>query len=147
MRIVVDTNIAFSAILNTNSIFARIILHPKSKFHFYSTDLLSLEIDEHKEKLKRLAGYNSSVLNKTISLIKSKIRFVNANLIPTKILIETENKLKDIDIDDTEFVALTTHIKGKLWSGDKKLQNGLINKGWNRFISTDELYKLIYLKK
>lgn len=53
MRIIVDTNIAFSAILNTNSIFARIILQPKTKLNFYSTDLLLIEIDEHKEKLKK----------------------------------------------------------------------------------------------
>ena len=31
MRIIVDTNIAFSAILNTNSKIGKIILHPKSK--------------------------------------------------------------------------------------------------------------------
>jgi len=34
MRIVVDTNIAFGAILNTNSKIASILLYPKSKFNF-----------------------------------------------------------------------------------------------------------------
>lgn len=59
MRIVVDTNIAFSAILNTNNLIANIILYPKSRLHFYSTDLLLLEIQEHRDKLKRLAGYST----------------------------------------------------------------------------------------
>ena len=31
MRIVVDTNIAFSAILNSNSLIAWVILHPSVK--------------------------------------------------------------------------------------------------------------------
>jgi predicted nucleic acid-binding protein len=72
MRIVIDTNIAFSAILNTNSIFARIILQPKSRLNLYSTDLLSIEIEGHKDKLKRLADYSDEELNKAISLISSK---------------------------------------------------------------------------
>jgi predicted nucleic acid-binding protein len=147
MRIIVDTNIAFSAILNTNSLIARIILQPKSKLHFYSTDLLSIEIEEHKNKLKHLAGYSDSDLSNSISLITSKIRFINASLIPSSILISTQEFLKDIDIDDTEFVALTNHIHGKLWSGDKNLQNGLLLKGWTKFISTNELYQLIKKKK
>jgi predicted nucleic acid-binding protein len=37
VRIVVDTNIVFSAILNTNSKIASILLYPKSKLNFYST--------------------------------------------------------------------------------------------------------------
>jgi predicted nucleic acid-binding protein len=147
MRIIVDTNIAFSAILNTNSLIARIILQPKSKLHFYSTDLLSIEIEEHKNKLKHLAGYSDSDLSNSISLITSKIRFINASLIPSSILISTQEFLNDIDIDDTEFVALTNHIHGKLWSGDKNLQNGLLLKGWTKFISTNELYQLIKKKK
>ncbi len=51
MRIVVDTNIAFSAILNTDSKIARILLQPKTRLNFYSTVQLSREIEEHKEKI------------------------------------------------------------------------------------------------
>jgi len=49
MRIVIDTNVAFSAILNTNSKIARVLLHPRSKFNFYSTEQLINEIEEHKD--------------------------------------------------------------------------------------------------
>lgn len=144
MRVVIDTNIVFSAILNTNSLIARIILQPGSRLNLYSTDLLLNEISEHKDKIKRLGNYSNDELNKTISIITSRIKFIDANLIPTSVLLNSEKLLEDIDIDDTEFVALTTHIKGKLWSGDKVLQKGLLNKGWNKFISTEELYQLIF---
>lgn len=129
MRIVVDTNIAFSAILNTRSMIGRIILQPKSRFHFYSTDLLSAEIQEHKKKLKLLAGFSDSELESTILLITNRIRFIDVKLLPTIVLIKAQELLTDIDIDDTEFVALTNHIRGKLWSGDKVLQKGLKQKG------------------
>jgi predicted nucleic acid-binding protein len=147
MRIVIDTNIAFSAILNTNSLIARIILQPKSKLHFYSTDLLLLEIGEHKEKLKKISGFPDTELDRTIALITSRIRFINANLIPPQILIDTQNFINDIDIDDTEFVALTNHIHGKLWSGDKALQNGLYQKGWAKFVTTSDLNRIIIKRK
>ena len=146
MRIVVDTNIVFSAILNTNSLIARVILQPKSRFHFYSTDLLSQEIQKHKSKLKQFSGLSDSELTTSILLITSKIRFIDATLIPTEILLKAEDLLKDIDIDDSEFVALTNQIRGKLWSGDKVLQNGLKQKGWSKFISTQELYQIIKKK-
>lgn len=146
MRIVVDTNIVFSAILNTNNLIARIILHPKSRLHFYSTDLLLLELQEHKDKLRRLSGYTNSELNKTIAVITNKIRFIDAILIPSGVLIATQELLKDIDIDDTEFVALTSHLHGRLWSGDKVLQQGLKQMGWTKFISTNELSTIIHKK-
>ncbi|MEZ5026468.1 MAG: hypothetical protein R2739_07805 [Chitinophagales bacterium] len=40
MRIVIDTNIAFSAILNTNTKIGRILFQPKSGLNFYSTETL-----------------------------------------------------------------------------------------------------------
>jgi predicted nucleic acid-binding protein len=140
MRIVVDTNIAFSAILNTNSKIARILLQPKSRLNFYSTIQLSREIEEHKEKIKQISNYSDYELDRIITLIKNKIRFINLRLIPQESYNFAESLTQDIDIDDTEFVALTEHIKGKLWSGDRELQKGLNKKGWNKFISTEELY-------
>ncbi len=59
MRIVVDTNIVFSAILNTNSKIGIILLQPKSRLNFYSTERLSYEIEEHNEKIKKIS--NSAV--------------------------------------------------------------------------------------
>jgi len=142
MRIVVDTNIAFSAILNTNSNIARILLQPKSRLHFYSTDLLLMEILEHKEKIISLAEYSNEEFEITVRLITSKIKFIDLNLIPQIILDSAEKLVSEVDVYDTEFVALTDHIRGRLWSGDRELQKGLKSKGWNKFISTSELIKL-----
>jgi predicted nucleic acid-binding protein len=147
MRIVVDTNIAFSAILNTNSNIARILLQPKSRFHFYSTDLLLEEINEHKERIISIAEYSNEEFEITIRLITSRIKFIDLNLIPHNILVSAENLVSDVDDDDTEFVALTDHIRGRLWSGDRELQKGLKSKGWNKFISTTDLTELILKKK
>lgn len=146
MRIVVDTNIVFSAILNTNSKISKIILQPKSKLNFYSTDQLQNEIAEHWSKLKKIAKYTDVELHKTSSLIISKIKFISVQLIPRNVFIAAETLTSDIDIDDTEFVALTEHIQGKLWTGDKELIKGLKKKNWEKIVSTDDLYKIISIR-
>lgn len=143
MRIVVDTNVAFSAILNTNSRIARIFLQPRTQLYFYSTDQLLSEIKDHKDKLKKISKFSDKDLDKVILLISNRIRFINPGLIPKETYLKAEELTKRIDIDDTEFIALTEHLKGQFWSGDKKLRKGLIKKNWNRFITTQELYELI----
>lgn len=143
MRVVVDTNIVFSAILNTNSRISRIILQPKSSLNLYSTNQLEYELAEHWDKLKKISKYSDIDLQLASSLIISRIRFINVELIPIKLFIKAKKLTEGIDIDDTEFVAMTEHIKGKLWTGDKELIKGLKSKSWNRTLSTDELYKLI----
>lgn len=147
MRIVIDTNIAFSAILNTDRKIARVILQPKTPFNFYSTENLLIEIEQHKDKIKILSGYADHELNRVIKLITNKIRFINVRLIPEELYNKAELLASDIDIDDTEFIALTDHIRGKLWSGDKELQKGLVKKNWNKFITTEELYKRLTKRK
>ena len=144
MRVVIDTNIAFSAILNTNSKIAKIILQPKSKLNLYSTVQLEYELAEHWDKLKKISKYSEIELHKAVALITSKIKFINVELIPQILLKKAQKLTSDTDIDDTEFVvALTEHIRGNLWTGDKNLQKGLKIKKWDRLILTDGLYKLI----
>lgn len=143
MRIVIDTNIAFSAILNTNSKISKIILQPRSKLNFYSTDQLIAELAEHWNKLKKISKYSEIELHKAVNLITSKINFINVELIPKSLFRKSEKLTSNIDNDDTEFVALTEHIRGKLWTGDKELAKGLRSLNWDNLISTEELYKAI----
>jgi predicted nucleic acid-binding protein len=143
MRIIVDTNIAFSAILNTNSKIGKVILHPKSKLNFYSTNSLKLELEKHKTKLKKLSGYSEIDFQEIYTLVINKIRFINIELIPNHIYKRALILTSKIDIDDTEFVALTEHSKGKLWTGDKQLIKGLENLNWQKTITTNDLYDLI----
>jgi predicted nucleic acid-binding protein len=143
VRIVVDTNIAFSAILNTNSKIAKIILQPRSNLNLYSTKQLLEEITEHWSKLKKISKYSDRQLHETVALITNKIKFINSELIPLNLFKKSENLTKDSDIDDTEFVALTELIRGKLWTGDKELKKGLQKNKWDKIITTEELYQLI----
>ena len=143
MRVVVDTNIAFSAILNSNSRISKIILQPKSKLNFYSTDQLMTELVEHWNKLKKLSKYSEIDLHKAVNLITSRINFINVELIPKSLFLKSEKLTSNIDVDDTEFVALTEHIRGKLWTGDKELAKGLRKLQWDKLISTEELLKEI----
>src|SRR5688572_1515885 len=147
MRVVVDTNIAFSAIVNSNSKPSKIILQPKSKLNLYSTVQLEYELAEHWNKIKKVSKYSDVDLHKAVALITSKIKFINVELIPKNIFNKAEKLTSDIDIDDTEFVALTEHIRGRLWTGDKELLKGLKRKKWDKLITTEELYKTATRRK
>lgn len=101
------------------------------------------ELAEHWNKLKKLSKYSDIDLHKAFNLITSGINFINVELIPKSLFIKSTNLVSNIDIDDTEFVALTEHIRGKLWTGDKVLAKGLRKLNWDKLISTEELLKEI----
>jgi len=143
VKIVVDTNIVFSALLNANSRIASILLDIKPKHSFYTTNQLLIEIEEHRNKLKKLTLLSDLELSGLISVVTYKIKFINIDLIPSEIYLKAKNLTANIDVDDTEFVALTEYLNAKLWTGDKVLINGLKQKGWSQFISTNELFEIL----
>jgi predicted nucleic acid-binding protein len=69
------------------------------------------------------------------------ITILNHFVIPIELYKKAENLCSSIDIDDTPFVAITELVRGKLWTGDKVLINGLIAKDYKRIITTDELHQ------
>lgn len=141
MKIVVDTNILFSAILNTDSKIGQILMNSQSFYRFYSTKNLRAEIWKHQGKIKKIAKLDDEEFLEIYELIMKNITILDYSLIPLKNYEKAIKLCADVDEDDTEFVALTDFIKGKLWSGDKELQKGLAAKGWDKFISTNELFE------
>ncbi len=77
------------------------------------------------------------------SVVIENITFINEGLIPQKLTSSVEKLLKDIDLADVPFVALTKELNGKLWTGDKKLIAGLKVKNFTDTITTLELSNLL----
>ena len=142
MIIIVDTNIAFSAILNTKSIIGDLILNSNTIFQFWSCHYLLREIDKHWEKLKRISKLDDNDILESQRLIYKNIDFIDEGQIPKKYRVQAYDLVKDIDLNDLVFVALNEYQKSILWTGDKVLISGLKEIGYDRAITTDEMIKL-----
>ena len=55
MKIIVDSNIVFSAMLNRESSIGDIILNSQDTFTFYACEYLRDEISDHKDKIINIA--------------------------------------------------------------------------------------------
>lgn len=142
MKIVVDTNIIFSTLLNSDGTIGDLIFNSKKHFEFYSCSYMRFEIQKHWEKLKKISKLNDAELETSYAQILSKIKFINEEIMPVDIWITSEEITKKIDVDDTDFVALTKFLKATLWSGDKILYTGLKESGFKKIINTQELLAL-----
>jgi predicted nucleic acid-binding protein len=142
VKVVVDTNIIFSGLLNTNSTIGELLINSKSSFEFYSCSYMRYEIQKHWEKIKKISKLSDQQLNDACFNLFSRLKFVNEELIPGAIWEKALKLTNDIDVDDTDFVALTLYLKGALWTGDKNLYNGLKKKQFKRVLNTVELNTL-----
>jgi len=142
VKIIVDTNIIFSGLLNTDGTIGDLLFNSDNIFEFYSCSYMRHEIEKHWQKLKRISKLSENELEESRFNLFAKINFINEELIPEKTWLAAEKIVESIDLDDSDFVALTKHLKGFLWSGDKQLYVGLKQKGFKRIYNTNELIAL-----
>lgn len=145
-KIIIDTNIAFSAMLNVNSRIGQIIINGFRFYKFYAPEYIRYELLEHQNKLKEIAHLSDNSFLETYELIIRNIIILNHSILPKESYKTAVELCKSIDIDDTVFVAFTLFMNGKLWTGDKKLLKGLSDKSFEHFVTTDDLYE-DFLKK
>ncbi|QOI95952.1 MAG: hypothetical protein HRU69_00005 [Flammeovirgaceae bacterium] len=142
MKIIVDTNIIFSALLKTQTTFGHIIFNSDGIFEFYSPNYLRTEIRKHWDRIKKISKLTDQQLEESYDSLLTKINFINEEIIPQKIWLDSEKIADGVDLDDTDFIALTKHLKGKLWTGDLELRNELKKKGFKNILTTGEIFKL-----
>lgn len=85
MKIIVDTNIIFSAILNSNSRIGKILLNSKEHFQFFTCNYLKVEIQRHRNKLLKITKLKEYEIKELEELVTQKITFIDVRLIPQKI--------------------------------------------------------------
>ena len=145
-RVVVDTNIVFSTFLNANSRIGQIILNGGKYYDFYAPAYIRVELMEHKDRIKDIGKLGENAFVELFELIVRNVHVLNHSIVPTEYYVKALKLCEGIDIEDTAFVAVTDYVRGRLWTGDKALINGLTEKGYNRLLLTGELYQDFLIK-
>lgn len=141
-KIIVDTNIIFSCLLNSQGTIGDLVFNSDAVFDFYSNEYMRFEMHKHWDRLLKISKLTNPQLQTAYDKLLAKITFINEELIPQKVWKRAETLVADIDIDDTDFVALTIHLKSSLWTGDKPLYDGLKAKRFRTIYNTVNLLQL-----
>ena len=143
MRVIVDANIVFSGILNSQGKIGDILINSTRKhLNFIAPDFLRLEIYSHYQRLSKISGMSIEQVREAEFQICKEISFISEEQIKESIWASAEKLVSDIDPKDIHYVAFAKHFRCKIWSGDKVLMKGLAKKGFTNFISTEQLYLL-----
>jgi predicted nucleic acid-binding protein len=141
MKIVLDSNILFSAIISGKNLYIDIF----RALEIYVPDFIFAELSKYQERIIK----KTKVKEEFASFVKDL--FSEIVVIP-KLAITQESYEKalllcsDIDPKDTAYLALSIELDIPLWSNDKKLIDGLINKGYKKIITTEKIFEMTVLK-
>ena len=130
--VVVDANIAFKA-LASNRGDLRDRLAPSANRTFHSPRFVFVELFKHKERLSVAAKLNEDELLEALHTLVSRLEFVSEANIPLGTWMEAYRLCKDVDEQDTPYIALTLHLDGRFWTDDITLKSVLRTKGFAAF--------------
>ena len=129
--VAVDTHILFSILLRSDSAFAQLLLG--SEHEFYVCESVLVELFKHKEKIVRLSRLDEDGVVRFLHLLLRSLRVRKEELIAPEHWRAARDLCAGIDESDTPHVALALDLGGVLWTGDKRLREGLLARGFDRF--------------
>jgi predicted nucleic acid-binding protein len=143
MKIIVDTNVVFSAILSSSGKIGQILIYGRKQFEFYAPNLVKTEVKRHRDKLIQMGELTEEDFEDTRDDIYSCITFIAEEQIPYDYWHNAIPLVRETDMDDIAFVVLAEYLDAQLWTGDKKLLKGLTNMGFTNGVTTDDIYNLL----
>jgi predicted nucleic acid-binding protein len=114
MRLVLDSNIIFSALIK-KSTTRDIIL--SDVFELHAPEYIFSEITKHKELLLNKSKMDEGDFDALLLLLQKHIQLVPKEKYNENMAL-AEDILKDIDITDSPFLALAMALNCKIWSND-----------------------------
>jgi predicted nucleic acid-binding protein len=142
VKIIVDANIVFSGILNSDGKIGDLLINSKKYFNFIAPEFLRYEIKTKYERLQTISGLSIERIMEAEYQVCKDITFISEQQINPGIWTESFGLVHDIDIKDVQYVAYAKQFRCKIWSGDKKLFKGLTEKGFVNLVTTDNLFAI-----
>lgn len=90
MKIVIDTNIILSTLLNSHSTIEDLLFNSDKHFKFYSCSYMRYEIQKHWERLKKISKLSDEQLQVSYTQVLSKLKFINEEIIPVETWLASE---------------------------------------------------------
>lgn len=143
MKVIIDTNLLFSAVSKPDGKIAEIILNPALSIEFVGCYFSQIELFKYKEKILKVSKISEKDLLEIMYLLLKRIEFINESSIPVKIMQDAYSLTRDIDPKDTIFVAMSLFTGFPIWSGDKALYEGLHKKQFTNIWLTADLLQRI----
>jgi len=131
MKIIIDSNILFSALRGKNSKTRDKIMNSSDKY--YAPNFLIGEIFKHKDRILNKSKASAEETLEFLVKILSRVNFVSEDSISTGNFIAAYRLCKGVDDKDTPFIALSLELGYELWTRDEKLKTGLLKKGFDNF--------------
>jgi predicted nucleic acid-binding protein len=142
MKLIVDANIVFSGILYSNGKIGDLLINSNNHFEFIAPEFLRTELHKLYPKLSKISKMTIDDVRESEFQVCKEITFISEEIIKQSIWLAAEKLVADIDPKDAHYIAYSKHFRCKILSGDKALINGLAQKGFKNFITTEELYNL-----
>ena len=131
--IVVDTNILFSALLREPSRFIALIF--QSEYDFYICEYVIVELFKHKDRLIKHSKLSEDDVLRVLYRLLKRLTIYPERLIKPEFIAVAQALCNSIDVNDTIHVALALALNGRLWTGDRRLVEGLRQQGVDIFFT------------
>lgn len=131
-RVVLDTNILFSALLGRSKRLRDVILTEEGAT-FFSCKFVIVELFKYKERIQKKSSLEEDEILELLYSLLKKITIFDEESVADDNLQKAFDLCKNVDEKDIPFVAATIELGGSLWTKDKELQVGLKSKGFDSF--------------
>lgn len=107
LKLILDTNILISGLIKENSIIRDILV--SNKIEFFAPEFVLTEIQKHHELIQKKSGLNETEFYFTFGYLMRKVKIIKKDYYANN-LLKAKEIMKDIDIYDSEFLALSMSI-------------------------------------
>lgn len=98
VRVILDANIVFSGLLNTNGKIGDLLINSSGLFDFIAPNFLRTEIHKHYPKLMKISKMTLEDLRESEFQIYTDITFISEEQIKLSTWLASEKLVADVDI-------------------------------------------------